>query len=63
MSLKYLRELTEKLISKNCNNVPCIDFKNIKLKVIKKTKEEVMSSIKSACEKESENIEKELKNV
>ena len=30
MSLKYLKELTEKLINSNCDRAhPCVDFKNI----------------------------------
>jgi hypothetical protein len=67
VSLKYLKELTEKLINSNCDRAhPCVDFKNItrdiKKSAIIAIKKELENSAKEACEKEAEIIEKEISN-
>ena len=66
MSLKYLRELTEKLISANCDNPPCIDFKSVakelKDSILKTAKNEAVSLSKDICKEEAKAVEESLQN-
>lgn len=67
VSLKYLKDLTERLINSKCERShPCVDYKKviseIKEKTILKTKSSVTSHAKEIVKDEAEKIERDLDN-
>ena len=66
VSLKYLRELTEKLINGDCKDRPCIDLKEItkdlRISILNFTKEEAKKIAHENCEEEVSAVRDALKN-
>jgi len=67
VSLKYLKDLTERLINSKCErHHPCVDYKKViselKEKTILKTKSSAVSHAKEIVNEEAEKIERDLDN-